>query len=645
MNRKLFTICMFVILLLPACGEVNTPMPILSIPPAKTDMPYNQEDVLFHQDFESGLMDGLVVDHGNWNIEKVDTGNHVLCNQSGNIFSVFRFGDPTWNDYTVEITLSPKSMQKDPYVVLHTRYDYESDNGYYGSLNFSGYYYDLASHYPYQSLGGGFYHTAPDNVYILKMETFRSRIRYYINGDLVGDKNDPQYTQGWGKFEVSPNLRVCVDDVLIVSKRLSSYVTSGTITAIPPNPGATATPTPDPRLKYETPFVFDFVASDGSLAPVRNSTGPGYFIPRPGDPRETITIDETFTVKPGENVLIENKIIEVKPEHRGDIEIFGTLTIRNSYIRWMQTEAGQTHLRIKAGGVIDVKDSYCFSANEYVAGWWYEDGSKVVFDHFVLQFWTAMGGSVNYTATNYSTVGLTLFQDTHDSTVRVVNAHYLALEINPTAGTHSITPPLQRQWGDFNLNDLWPNTTVEVVDSFIFDNAINVNDGVHLTVKDALGGFSFGWGVTKNAPPYITCELRELGQPGNELGIYIENRTWDLPCNNSSLTLINSVFTAVWPGPSGYVHLKVYDSNLIDPGTRTQTATLEIYDSTIDVVQAYDGSSIYVEDCLIRQEIYILGFGSRVYGYGVTGRYVVNAYDGGNYIELDEPKLPEIFYR
>ena len=192
--------------------------------------------------------------------------------------------------------------------------------------------------------------------------------------------------------------------------------------------------------------------------------------------------------------------------------------------------------------------------------WEYEDGSTVNFDHFVGDPVTTIHGSVLYdTAINYSTVKLTLLDFTHDATVQISNAHHVWFELYPVEGTYTITFPPKRQWGDWNLPELWPNTKVEVRDLYFYENDMGLNNNIHVTIQDTPSGFSLGWAIYKNTPGYISCELRSLGKPGDANGIFFEDKTWDLPCNNSSLTVKNSLLQRAWPNIWGYVHLKTFD--------------------------------------------------------------------------------------
>jgi hypothetical protein len=402
---------------------------------------------------------------------------------------------------------------------------------------------------------------------------------------------------------------------------------------------AMPSPTPDPLAKYEGDCAFCFLENgEDPWAPVWDADAGGRTYRR-GDPREIITVDENFSIPAGKTITFENKIILAKPLHSRDIEVFGTLSINNSIVLWQQTEYKQAKLRVKGGGTLTIKDSYAFGANQYWVKWIYEDGSTIKFDHFVAGIWTSLDGSVDYSAINFSTVRLGLSQDTHDSMVRISNAHHIEFELVPSEGIHTITLPATRQWADLNISDLWPNTTVDVRDSYIYGSDISLSNNTHVTIEDTPAAFGVGWAIHKDSPGYVDCELKNLGKPGDPNGVFVEEMTWDLPCNNSSLTLKNSLLQSAWVVTWGHIRLKIFDSLLIDP-IDNGPATMEIYNSTIEIVAAYKGGRVYVENSPITKAIQVQDPQSTIYGFGVTGTPELLESDGGTYIELDEPGAP-----
>jgi len=403
-----------------------------------------------------------------------------------------------------------------------------------------------------------------------------------------------------------------------------------------------------PRAKYEGDCAWCFVGDEGPLGPVWDPATNGSTY-RPGDRREIVTLDENYQVPAGVNITFDNKIIIVKPVQRKNIQVSGTLTITDSLMLWRQTDFDQTRLEIMKGGTLIIKDSYSFSGNPYWVIWQYDDGSTVKFDHYVGDSGQALDGSVNYSAINYSTAKISLFNTTHDTNIKVSNAHEVWFEIFPPEGTFTVTLPAKRKWADWTISDIWPNTTIDVHDSYIYDSAISLMPNTHVTVQDTPNGFGFGWIIYKNSPGYVTCELRDVGEPGttNENGKYYDAMTWDIPCVNSSLTVKKSRLENTWGYIWGFVHLKVYNSNLVDTGIYGDTgntygpiSTEEIYDSTIDEIFDRGGGRVYVEDSQISNVIDVRDPDSVVYGYNLTGPYELLKSNGGAYVPLDKPGPP-----
>ncbi len=417
-------------------------------------------------------------------------------------------------------------------------------------------------------------------------------------------------------------------------------------TATTPQPITAPQPEPesDPLSIYEGDCVFCFVDESDPSMPVWDMELQGY-THQPDDPREQIVIDETFVVGPGEEVFFENQIIWVRPDQRQDIEVYGKLVIRDSLLLWDQTEHQQTRLRIKNGGELIIEDSFSFWNNQYWVNWEFEDGATVYYDHFVGDPWTSIQGSVDYTAVNYSTVKLTLLRETKDTMIEVSDSHHVYLELFPAAGEYEISFPEKRQWADWELSDLWPNTIVNVRDSYLYERDVSISNDTHITVLDTPSGFSLGWAIGNSSPGFIDCELSDLGDPYNDDGVFYENMVWDLPCNNSSLTVRNSVLQRAWPVTWGNVHLRINHSNLVDPRNYGGPATLEIYDSTIDHIAAYRKGKVYIENSEIRYDIEVKDSNSAIYGYRISARdedrsIEILELDGGTYVELESSGPP-----
>ncbi|HUI89439.1 MAG TPA: hypothetical protein VLX61_12020 [Anaerolineales bacterium] len=577
---------------------------------------------LFEQDFESGTALGIYDDYGNWSISLDDAGHHVYCNnQSSQDWQSFKFGSDTWTDYAVEARVEFTEENPDHGVEIYARIDSAMD-GYRGTVNRGQ--AGLSYYPPVTSLGSSSFVTLANTWYTLRLEVFGDNIQFSINDQPVANGVVNQGLRGSAGFAAGPDTKTCVDDL-----RIWALTEDGRIANT------------SPLAKYEGECQYCFLDDEGPSAPVPLSNTYG-FTYRSGDPREKITLNENFRVNAGENVEFDNKIILIKPIQRKDIEVFGTLTIKDCLLIWLQTDDDQTELRIKSGGTLIIKDSYSFWGNSFGVNWNYEDGSTVFLDHFIGDPWTTISGSVNYTAINYSTVKLTFLQDTHDTKVQIANAHLVWFEIFPPEGTYTFTLPAKRQWADWNISSLWPMTTVEMKDSHIYEEDISLNPNTHVTVQDTPGGVGIGWMIHKAAPGYVDCELKNMGEPGtgNENGKLYQDMTWDLACINSSLTLKNTRLEKVWPHIWGYVHVKVYNSNMAETENAGTLGTLEIYDSAMDGVYADSGGRIYLENSSVAYTLDVRDQNSVVYGFGLSGQYQVLTSAGGAYIQLEKPGSP-----
>jgi hypothetical protein len=180
---------------------------------------------------------------------------------------------------------------------------------------------------------------------------------------------------------------------------------------------------------------------------------------------------------------------------------------------------------------------------------------------------------------------------------------------------------------------------------------VSLNTGVHVTVRDGTDGLGVGWDIHKDTPGYVTCEIRGLGTPGadplSDPGTLYPDKTWDLPCNDSSLRMVNTRLMNAWPNANANVHLKVYDSELVDPrnqGFGTDRPTFEIYNSTITLAAATNGGWIYLENVTVVQDLEANGAGSTIWGYNVQrpggGLPTMSLVTGGRYVQLTGPGVP-----
>lgn len=399
-----------------------------------------------------------------------------------------------------------------------------------------------------------------------------------------------------------------------------------------------------PRSAYEGDCVFCWIDGSEPGMPIWSTRTNG-FTHQSGDTRDEIVWDDSFTVRPGRTTTISDSIIWVRPKRRADIEIYGTLVLDNCLLLWDQDEHQQTRLRVKRGGTLSATDTYSFSHNAFWVNWEFEDGATVRFDRFVGDPWTSIWGSVDYESFNYSTVSMTIQDSTSGSIVEIENAHHLWLELFPPQGSIEISFARKRQWVDWVMDDLWPDTLIDIDDSYLYQRDISLSPGTHVTVHNTSDGFSIGWAIYRNEPGFVECELIGLGTPGASSGTYYADKLWSLPEIDSSLRIVNSRLEKAWPTTWGNMHLIVRESNLADPRVWDGPATYEIYDSSLDHAAAYRDGRMYLENCTISNDIEVKNYGTYVYGYGLLSKwssdpFQIFEHDGGEYIELDRPGPP-----
>jgi hypothetical protein len=240
MRKRIFIMSITIVILLTSCGQtvtsVTTSIPVklpttlatTSIPvklptTLATILPTNTPDlnhldpsaILFEQDFESGTTYGLSLSFDQWSIAIDDTGNHSLCNVMRDSFAVVSLGDMRWTNYAFELRVKPLVFHEDPYVAVNVRYNPNLNKEYYGALNFQTYIADLALNDPYRNLENQLFPTIANTWYTLRLEVAGQRIKYYINDQLIGDGIDTSLSRGKAGFSVSPNMKVCFDDIRI----------------------------------------------------------------------------------------------------------------------------------------------------------------------------------------------------------------------------------------------------------------------------------------------------------------------------------------------------------------------------------------------------------------------------------------------
>jgi hypothetical protein len=401
----------------------------------------------------------------------------------------------------------------------------------------------------------------------------------------------------------------------------------------------------EPRSRYERTLGTQWLFIDGSDArmPVWDVGRQGY-VPQAGDRREQIVVDENFLVPAGSQVLWEDKIVWIRPKSQNNINISGRLVIRNSLVLWDQSQQQETRFDVKGGGTLRIENSYAFSSNPYWVNWEYEEGSTIVLDHYQGNPWTSMHGKVSYSAANGTTVTMSIFADVRDAPVTITDAASLWFELLLPSGTYQLSVPASYTWGNVQFPGIWTGTTIEASNSYVFRNDVALNNDVHATIFDSPSGVGVGWTIHQDnaAAPYANCELRDLGSPGDDAGVLYSDKTWTLPCNNSSLRLRNTRLLNAWPNIFGAVHLKVFSSNLVDVRNYgsggSAKPSYEIYNSSAQLFSATNGGLMYIENSTLTDDIQVNGQGSAIYSFGLRKKdgtqLHVSQENGGKYVVL-----------
>lgn len=92
-----------------------------------------------------------------------------------------------------------------------------------------------------------------------------------------------------------------------------------------------------------------------------------------------------------------------------------------------------------------------------------------------------MWAAVDYEAVNFSTVKMSIQNQTSGSNLRIRDAHHLWLEIIPPVGRRvDVALPPKRRWSDWPIGGIWPGTTIEIVDSVVDHAAAYRGGGSYL---------------------------------------------------------------------------------------------------------------------------------------------------------------------
>lgn len=469
------------------------------------------------------------------------------------------------------------------------------------------------------------------------------------------------------KTEIAEAALLADDGMVLTNRSVNWTTTNATVATVdadgridPKSPGTTeliasaegqsdrVTITVEPRSRYERDRATQWYFIDGSdpRMPAFDEQRGGS-VPAPGDMREQIVVDETFTVPAGTETRWEDKIVWVRPKARANILVHGTLVIRNTLMLWDQTEHQQTRIDVQSGGTLHIENSYAFSSNRFWINWDYQDGATVYLNRFQGNPWTSAYGQIHYTAVNASVVTMSIFPKVLDSSIDLHDAAAVWLELILPTGTHDITLPPRYNWRDLDIPGIWPGTTIRGTNIWMFRSDVSLDNDVHATVRDVTTGMGVGW-TFHSGTEYIECELRGLGSPDAVGGVMYADESWDMPCNNSSLRLVNTRLLDSWPNIYGAVRMKLYDSYTIDlrnfGSGAAQKPTMEVYNSYVENLSVTNGGETYIENSVLKYDVQVNGTGSKVYSFGLRTldgspvRFTEES--GGRYIVLDAAGPP-----
>jgi len=327
------------------------------------------------------------------------------------------------------------------------------------------------------------------------------------------------------------------------------------------------------------------------------------------------------------------------------------LEIRNSLIVWEQKFNQQVKLEVGQGGELSVVNSYGFASGP---GWWnweFLKGSTVNLDRAHIDVWTTASEQVDYLSQNYSVTRLTLFSEISNSRIIIRDSVQTDIEIfTPKRSKIDISVPSSGNEVNWNIDNFYPRTTIDVINSKIGRIDLTLTNNTDLTLRNYTDG-QIGLVIDPGQGRRRRCSIDGFGDPGSMSGIRVSKRTWNIDCNNSSVTFINSNVVAFWFAMWGNMDLEVANSRLIDPTNAGCGARLTVRNSTMDLLrtrsdcgQNNTGKS-FVANSRIFQGVDASGNGANVWlfdteigggSYGQTGLVQI---DGGK-IEVINSDIP-----
>ena len=396
-------------------------------------------------------------------------------------------------------------------------------------------------------------------------------------------------------------------------------------------------------------------ASVRPSGPIPETHDDGTVTPGAGDNREEQIIDETFKVRRGEHVIIDNKILRMvaKSGNQAKIQVLGNLEIRNSVIFWEQLTNDSIHLEVGQGGVLTIVNSYGVQKGPAWWTWDFLNGSTINLDRAHLDVFTTAKGKIKYNAQNYSISRISLFEKITNSSIVIKDSVKTDLEIfTPKGSAVDISVPPSRSQVNWKLTNFYPKTIIDISDSQIGGIALTLTSNSDLTIRDFKDG-QIGLVLDGGNGGRKKCSIDGFGDPNSLSGIKVANQTWELDCIKSRVTFINSNAVAFWFAMWGNIDFEVSNSRIIDPSNAGCGARLTIRNSGMDFLRTEragcgqnDTAKTYVANSRIMQGADVRGKGSDVWlfntklGGGGQKQSGLNQIEGGTIEVIDSDTRP-----
>ncbi len=183
---------------------------------------------MFSEDFENLDKRDVRVDaiddnnrNNQWHIKHDNDGNSIYCNEVTDDWADFNFGNKTWRDYSISYSIK-FTTGREGELETHIR---KSSNrqGEYRSfidslMEYTFLKYVKGADRINTKIANGSIAPIRDEWADIQLIASGSNISYIVNGKVVASAKDDRVKKGAAMIAVSPNSKVCVDDIVV--KRL-----------------------------------------------------------------------------------------------------------------------------------------------------------------------------------------------------------------------------------------------------------------------------------------------------------------------------------------------------------------------------------------------------------------------------------------